>query len=58
MMLTKFMGIMSIKIGNNRGLSKPLSNDKKEYLIALKLKFDIFVNPGKKWRLSKKKGEL
>ena len=47
MMLTKFMGIMSIKIGNKRGLSKPLSNDQLEYLIALKLKFDIFVNPGK-----------
>ncbi|KPA10663.1 hypothetical protein MHK_009129 [Candidatus Magnetomorum sp. HK-1] len=47
MMLTKFMGMMIIKIGTKRVLSKALSSDQKEYLLALKLNFDIFVNVDK-----------
>ena len=47
MMLTKFIGIMVIKVGTKRRLSKALSSDQKEYLSALQLNFDIFVNTGK-----------
>lgn len=45
MMTTKFMGIMVIKIGNERRLSKPLYSDQKAFLMALGINFSQFINP-------------
>ncbi|KPA11393.1 transposase [Candidatus Magnetomorum sp. HK-1] len=46
MLLTKFTGIVVIKIGENRMLSKPLTDQQKKYLYALKISEDSFINPG------------
>ena len=43
MLLTKFSGVIIVKIGNHRQLNKPLSTQQKEYLAALGLKEDIFL---------------
>ncbi|MBU0580033.1 MAG: IS1634 family transposase [Candidatus Margulisbacteria bacterium] len=43
MMTTKFKGILTLKIGKYRRLSKPLSNIQLKYLKALGLENDIFT---------------
>ena len=45
MMTTKFMGVMVIKIGNERRLSKPLYSDQKAFLMALGIKPSCFIKP-------------
>ena len=45
MMVTKFSGIMVIRIGNERRLSNPLTRQQKEYLVALGLSSGIFTVP-------------
>jgi transposase len=46
MLTTKFRGIMIVKIGNHRQLSKPFTDQQKEYLLALNVNPRIFVKPG------------
>jgi transposase len=46
MLTTKFKGIMIVKIGNDRQLTKPLTDHQKEYLLALNVNPRIFVKPG------------
>ena len=46
MLTTKFKGIMIIKIGNYRQLSKPLNAQQKEYLLALNVSPEIFIKLG------------
>lgn len=46
MLLTKFIGITVIKIGQIRRLNRPLTDPQKEYLDALDIDPEIFVNPG------------
>jgi len=45
MMTTKFMGIMVIKIGNERRLSKPLYSDQEAFLLALGIKPSWLIRP-------------
>ena len=45
MITTKFMGIMVIKIGNERRLSKPLYSDRKAFLMALGINLSRLINP-------------
>ncbi len=45
MLLTKFYGVMIIKYGNKRILNKPLTKQQKEYLFALGISQDDFINP-------------
>jgi len=45
MMTTKFMGIMVIKIGNERRLSKPLNLDQEAFLIALGINPTWLIRP-------------
>jgi len=45
MMTTKFTGIMVIKIGNERRLSKPLHSDQKAFLLALGINLSWFIRP-------------
>ncbi len=45
MMTTKFRGIIVIKEGKERRLSKPLSPVQKEYLVALGVNPGVFVDP-------------
>ena len=45
MMTTKFMGIMVIKIGNERRLSKPLYSDQEAFLMALGINLSWFIRP-------------
>ena len=45
MMTTKFTGIMVIKIGNERRLSKPLHSDQEAFLLALGINFSCFIRP-------------
>ncbi len=46
MLLTKFIGVYIIKIGKDRILNKPLTDQQKEYLKALALSPEIFYNSG------------
>ena len=43
MLLTKFSGVMVVKIGSKRRLNRPLNAQQKEYLIALGLRENIFT---------------
>ena len=43
MMVTKFSGVMILKIGKFRQFNKPLTPQQKEYLTALGLIEDIFI---------------
>ena len=43
MLTTKFKGLMILKIGNDRYLSKAFTDQQKEYLSALKVNPDIFI---------------
>ena len=43
MMITKFSGVMIIKIGTKRLLNKPLTHEQKEYLFALGLNQKVFT---------------
>jgi hypothetical protein len=43
MMSTKFMGIMVIKIGNERRLSKPLHLDQEAFWVALGINPSEFI---------------
>ena len=45
MMTTKFTGIMVIKIGNERRLSKPLHSDQEAFLVALGINPSSFIKP-------------
>ena len=45
MMTTKFTGIMVIKIGNERRLSKPLHLDQEAFLLALGINLSWFIRP-------------
>ena len=45
MMTTKFTGIMVIKIGNERRLSKPLHSDQEAFLVALGINPSWFIKP-------------
>jgi len=45
MLTTKFVGITVIKVGNKRILNKPLTPQQKEYLNALGVSQETFVNP-------------
>jgi len=45
MMTTKFRGIMVIKIGNERRLSKPLHSDQEAFLLALGINLLWFIKP-------------
>ena len=45
MMTTKFTGIMVIKIGNERRLSKPLHSDQEAFLLALGINLSWFIKP-------------
>ena len=45
MMTTKFTGIMVIKIGNERRLSKPLHSDQAAFLVALGINLSWFIKP-------------
>ena len=45
MLTTKFQGVMIIKVGNIRKLNKPLTEQQGEYLLALNVNPDVFVNP-------------
>jgi transposase len=46
MLVTKFSGIMIIKIGEERKLNRPLTSQQKEYLVALGIREDVFIRPG------------
>jgi len=46
MLMTKFQRIMIIKIGNNRKLNKPFTEQQMEYLVALKVNPNAFIKPG------------
>ncbi len=46
MLMKKFLGISILKIGRSRRLSKPLTDQQKEYLTALNLSPEIFYNSG------------
>jgi len=45
MLTTKFQGVMIIKVGNIRKLNKPLTEQQREYLLALNVNPNVFVNP-------------
>ena len=45
MMLTKFSRLIVINTGGKRRLNRPLSEEQKKYLRALKIGEDIFTNP-------------
>ena len=45
MLMTKFQGVMILKIGPGRRLNKPLNSQQLEYLSALKIGPEIFVDP-------------
>ena len=45
MMTKKFMGLMIIKIGIERRLSKPLNLDQEAFLIALGISLSSLINP-------------
>jgi len=45
MMTTKFTGIMVIKIGKKRRLSKPLTAVQLDFLRAMKVKPEVFIHP-------------
>ena len=45
MMTTKFRGIMVIKIGNERRLSKPLHSDQEAFLLVLGINLLWFIKP-------------
>ena len=45
MLMTKFQGIMILKIGSERRLNKPLNSQQLEYLSALKVGPEIFIDP-------------
>jgi len=42
MLVTKFFGVMVVKIGENRRLSKPLNSQQKEYLSAMEVEEEVF----------------
>ncbi len=46
MLTTKFKGVMIIKIGKQRQLARPLTDQQKEYLIALNVTPEIFIKTG------------
>ncbi|MDL1969012.1 MAG: hypothetical protein LWW97_10860 [Deltaproteobacteria bacterium] len=46
MLMTKFQGVMIIKVGDTRRLNKPLTEQQREYLLALNVNPNVFVNPG------------
>ncbi len=46
MLTTKFKGVMIVKIGNERQLSRALTGQQKEYLRALNVTPAIFIKPG------------
>jgi len=43
--ITKFSRLIVINIGGKRRLNRPLSEEQKKYLRALKIGEDIFTNP-------------
>ena len=45
MLMTKFQGVMILKIGSERRLNKPLNSQQLEYLSALKVGPEIFIDP-------------
>ncbi len=45
MLMTKFQGVMILKIGTKRRLNKPLKSQQREYLSALKVSPDAFIRP-------------
>ena len=45
MLMTKFQGVMILKIGSDRRLNKPLKPQQLEYLSALKVSPEAFTNP-------------
>ena len=45
MFMTKFQFVMIIKIGSKRRLKKPFTSEQKEYLSALNVSQDIFIEP-------------
>ncbi|HHL34969.1 MAG TPA: IS1634 family transposase, partial [Desulfobulbaceae bacterium] len=45
MLMTKFAGVMILKIGSERRLNKPLKPQQLEYLSALQISPEAFINP-------------
>jgi len=45
MLMTKFAGVIVLLSGSGRKLNKPLTKQQKEYLMALGIRKDAFVNP-------------
>jgi transposase len=45
MLMTKFQGVMILKIGSGRRLNKPFKPQQLEYLFALGVKPEAFINP-------------
>jgi transposase len=45
MLMTKFAGVIVLFSGSGRKLNKPLTKQQKEYLVALGIRSDVFVNP-------------
>ncbi len=43
--MTKFQGVMILKIGSDRRLNKPLKPQQLEYLSALKVSPEAFTSP-------------
>ncbi|KPA13549.1 hypothetical protein MHK_006266 [Candidatus Magnetomorum sp. HK-1] len=51
MLLTKFSRILVINCGGKRRLNRPLTEEQKKYLRALKIREDIFINPNSRGKL-------
>jgi transposase len=45
MLMTKFQGVMILKIGSDRRMNKPLKTQQLEYLSALEVSPDAFIRP-------------
>ena len=45
MMMTKFAGVMVIKVGDQRQLAHPLSTVQQQYLVALRVSATYFTAP-------------
>jgi len=45
MLITKFQGVMILKIASKRRLNKPLNSQQLEYLSASKIAPEIFIDP-------------
>ena len=45
MMMTKFTGVMVLKVGDQRQLAHPLSTVQQQYLVALRVPATYFTAP-------------